>query len=228
MNIDKEIRYKISLIVDRYLQLKTSFKNIKKYLLGKGFNIILNDLLLIEEIYFKQNTGKNFDDFKKLVKNILIILLKDRQYYLLDKQNNESLNYLKSYENYKNDNLTISDNGFSVIDIIKNKLIEYYDSGTWEHFIDNQEMGECQSICNTIINNVKIDNVNIEKHFGEIEIDDDVYFVDNDEYVDKLTHHWITIDNEIYEFSKGTLKDYIKYDDIYDVENVDDWRYESY
>jgi hypothetical protein len=41
-----------------------------------------------------------------------------------------------------------------------------------------------------------------------------------------MTHHWITINDKIYDFSKGTLRDYITWDDVYDV-NVegDKWRY---
>ena len=84
MNINNELKDKLSLIVDRYLQLKTPFKNIKKYLLGKNFNIILKELSLIEEMYLIQNKDKNFNDFKKLAKDTIKLLLKDRQYHLLD------------------------------------------------------------------------------------------------------------------------------------------------
>ena len=50
-----------------------------------------------------------------------------------------------------------------------------------------------------------------------------------DEYGDEqtlMTHHWIIINGRIYDFSKGTLRDYINWDDVYDV-NVDgdEWRY---
>ncbi len=40
-----------------------------------------------------------------------------------------------------------------------------------------------------------------------------------------MTHHWITINGKIFDFSKGTLRDYIT-DDVY-VVNVDgeEWRY---
>ena len=41
-----------------------------------------------------------------------------------------------------------------------------------------------------------------------------------------MTHHWITINGKIYDFSKGTLLNYINWDDVYDVNtDGDEWRY---
>ena len=42
-----------------------------------------------------------------------------------------------------------------------------------------------------------------------------------------MTHHWVEIDGIPYDFSKGTLKDYIDFFDIYSVEIDDEWRYNS-
>lgn len=90
----------------------------------------------------------------------------------------------------------------------------------WQVFVDNQELGECQSIVADISRNFPM----CKKVFGEIEIDNPYY----DEYGEEqnfMTHHWITIDGKIYDFSKGTLKDYIDFDDLYDVSVDDEYRY---
>ncbi len=91
----------------------------------------------------------------------------------------------------------------------------------WKNFVDNQENGDCQGIVSGIIYNFK----NVKKVFGEIEVDEPYI----DEYGDEqtlMTHHWITINGKIYDFSKGTLSDYINWDDIYDVNtDGDEWRY---
>ena len=91
----------------------------------------------------------------------------------------------------------------------------------WKNFVDNQENGDCQGIVSGIIYNFK----NVKKVFGEIEVDEPYI----DEYGDEqtlMTHHWITINGKIYDFSKGTLSDYINWDDMYDVNtDGDEWGY---
>jgi len=91
----------------------------------------------------------------------------------------------------------------------------------WENFVDNQENGDCQGIVSNIIHDFK----NVKKVFGEIEVDEPYI----DEYGDEqtlMTHHWITINGKIYDFSKGTLSNYINWDDVYDVNtDGDEWRY---
>ena len=91
----------------------------------------------------------------------------------------------------------------------------------WKNFVDNQENGDCQGIVSGIIYNFK----NVKKVFGEIEVDEPYI----DEYGDEqtlMTHHWIIINGKIYDFSKGTLSDYINWDDVYDVNtDGDEWRY---
>ncbi len=42
-----------------------------------------------------------------------------------------------------------------------------------------------------------------------------------------FTHHWVTIKNTIYEFSKGTLKDNIDWCDLYNVDPEDESRYNT-
>ena len=103
---------------------------------------------------------------------------------------------------------------------------ELYDGDldlAWKSFVDTQENGDCQGIVSTIIYEFKT----VKKVFGEIEVDEPYI----DEYGDEqtlMTHHWITINDKIYDFSKGTLRDYITWDDVYDV-NVegDEWRYKD-
>ena len=102
----------------------------------------------------------------------------------------------------------------------------------WKDFVDNQVMGNCQYICQIVSEIDGVDHV-----FGEIEVDyptyEDVdeYDDDVDDYIEVekenylLTHHWVTINGIIYEFSKGTLKEYIDWDDLYDVDCDDESRY---
>ncbi len=92
----------------------------------------------------------------------------------------------------------------------------------WKRYINNQTIGECQEIVSNIVRNFP----QFIKHFGEIEIDNSYM----DEYGDEqnlMTHHWVTLNGTIYEFSKGTLNNYIDYNenDLYDIEVSDTWRY---
>ena len=93
----------------------------------------------------------------------------------------------------------------------------------WENFVDNQENGDCQDIVSTIIYDFKT----VKKVFGEIEIDEPYIDEDGDEQT-LMTHHWIIINDKIYDFSKGTLRDYINWDNQYEA-NVDgdEWRYNN-
>ena len=126
----------------------------------------------------------------------------------------------------------------SLIENIKQYLIseDGFDHNTWEEFIDNQDMGDCQLIVSIIVR--QFGNRGVKEVFGEIEVDepsihyDEEYDEDVDDYIEvekenfKFTHHWIEINGKIYEFSKGTLKDNITWDNLYDVSvDGDEWRY---
>jgi len=118
----------------------------------------------------------------------------------------------------------------NLVSDIKTELVDYYDYDNWDDFVDDQEMGDCQSICYFIMKSTIDKSMDISHHFGEIEIDDNIYNIYNvkyDEHINILTHHWISINGGICEFSKGTLKNHIDYDDVYCVTDVDDWRYKS-
>lgn len=106
----------------------------------------------------------------------------------------------------------------SIAEFIKSELIRINDCDDWEEFVDNQNMGDCQLICSDIDRITSQHNLPVEHHFGEIEIDEPFYNAMEDEYIDKFTHHWISINNNIYEFSKGTIKDYINWSDLYSVD----------
>jgi hypothetical protein len=123
----------------------------------------------------------------------------------------------------------------NLIQDIKNFLIEEYDYNNWKEFIDNQKIGDCQSIVFSIIYNFPI----CKKYFGEIKVDypsiydEEIYDEDIDDYVQiekenyLFTHHWIEINNIILDFSKGTLKNNIDWNNIYDIiPNEDSWRYQ--
>jgi len=99
-----------------------------------------------------------------------------------------------------------------IINKIKIQIMEEHDCG-WETFINNQEMGNCQGI----VSGIMMMNIpGIENHFGEIEVLD----AKDDEYEGKImTHHWITYNGVVLEFSKGTLKDYVWWADEYSIKD---------
>jgi hypothetical protein len=101
----------------------------------------------------------------------------------------------------------------SNVEKIKQHLVESEDFESYEEFVDNQSMGDCQIIVADIKRNFNF----VTAVFGEITIDGSYI----DEYSDeqnKVTHHWIEIDGVAYDFSKGSLKNYVRFDDIYDPE----------
>lgn len=117
-------------------------------------------------------------------------------------------------EKYK-ESLTQTEN---IIDYLKSELIDWNGYDTWEEFIDSQEIGQCQTIakfCDDIGNK---NNLPIVWHFGYIHLDEPYYDAMEEEDVYRLTHHWVSINDEICEFSKGTLKNYIEWYNIYDTD----------
>jgi hypothetical protein len=113
-----------------------------------------------------------------------------------------------------------------IVDFIKKELVSYflgYDDfigDAWVEFVDGQKIGDCQLIV-SFIDSLNIGGV--KKHFGEIRVDHPIE--DDGEIIDMMVHHWITINDNVYEFSKGTLKDYIDWEDLYSVIPDDDSRY---
>jgi len=96
--IENQVEKQLNIIIDRYLKLNTSIKNIKKYLTGKNISTIIDELYNLETIYLKRYSDKNSKDFKNFVKKTIINILKDREYYYRDK--NESMKYLKSFNSF--------------------------------------------------------------------------------------------------------------------------------
>jgi hypothetical protein len=104
------------------------------------------------------------------------------------------------------------------------EFIELYDGNldlAWENYIDNQEIGDCQSI----VSEITMEFEEAVKVFGEIEVDEPYI----DQYGKKqnlMVHHWVEINGNIYDFSKGTLSNHIEWENIYSVEpNDEGWRY---
>lgn len=111
----------------------------------------------------------------------------------------------------------------NIINDIKNKLIsdDNFMMDSYEQFIDDQTIGDCQ----TIVSFIKHDFPQVEKVFGEIEVDEP-YIDENGNEQTLMTHHWVEIDGKIYDFSKGTLTQYIDWCDKYDPSTEgDEWRY---
>jgi hypothetical protein len=112
----------------------------------------------------------------------------------------------------------------NLIEQIKRSLYEYEGYNSWEEFVDNQSMGDCQTIVSFITYNFP----QVKKMLGEIEVDEPYIDEEGKEQI-LMTHHWVKINHKNYDFSKGTLKNYIEFDDIYDPEisSNEIWRYNS-
>lgn len=136
---------------------------------------------------------------------------------------NESNNYYQEFINkyYDGDitNLTQDEK----VQLIQDFLIEDYVCDKWIEVLDNQELGDCQSIVHSIS---KLNIPGVEPYFGEIKIMDPL---DEDWSKGKrgmiMTHHWVTIDGEIFEFSKGTLKNYVNWFSYEDPDEDDAIKY---
>jgi hypothetical protein len=83
------------------------------------------------------------------------------------------------------------------------KEIEKYTGENWKRFVDEQEMGDCQWIV-ALVNH---DFPNTKKVFGHVRADNGKL----------MAHHWIEVNGKIFEFSKGSLKEHILWDDLYSV-----------
>lgn len=128
------------------------------------------------------------------------------------------MKHLKSYKIFESSNSDI-------VDQIKKYIIEDGDYESYEDFIDRQSLGECQSIVAGIIRWFP----QAKKCFGEIEVDE--WYIDEDgEEQNLMTHHWVEIDGIQYDFSKGTLTNYIHFDesDLYDPLVNEEWRYNRF
>jgi hypothetical protein len=99
MNNLENIDNKLNKIVDRYVKLGLSLKNIKKYLLGKNIKIVLDEIPELESSYLIKNKDKTRKDFIKLVKDKLRNILRDRLYYFKDMKTFEKfdIDYIDPY-----------------------------------------------------------------------------------------------------------------------------------
>lgn len=112
--------------------------------------------------------------------------------------------------------------GYDDIDAkIKKFLIIKNDFDDWEEFIDSQSTGESKSIIDTIVKNFP----QVKKILGYIEVDHNYYDEGGDEQ-NIMIHYWVEINGEYFDYAKGTLKNYINWDDIYDYDiSKEEWRY---
>jgi len=100
-SVEKQIDKQLNIIIDRYLKLKTPIKNIKKYLTGKNIKTIIDELVDLEDIYIKRYKNKTGKDFKNFVKQMIIKILKDRDYDIKD--TSESLKHIKLFEEFNDE-----------------------------------------------------------------------------------------------------------------------------
>lgn len=126
-------------------------------------------------------------------------------------------------EKYK-ESFTGTDN---IIEFLKNEIINSEGYKNWEEFVENQKLGETESIVYKLEDISKLNKLSVNVHYGEIEIDKEYHNTNENENIKKLPHHWLTINNKIFEFSKGSLKEYIEYKELYDVEPENIHRYHT-
>jgi len=198
-SLNKLKNKKYDKLISHNIEFLNNYDEYQLTLLAKSEGIKLNNLIRLN---FVENVGFNC--------------------YNIQQERFGRLPLCRNIENFLNEqyqeSLTGTDN---IIEFLKSELIECHDYETWEEFVDNQELGQCQSIVNRLEDIGKENNLPVEGHFGEIDIDEDFYNVNDDEYINKFAHHWIMVNGEIFEFSKGTLKDYIDFLYLYDVDSED-------
>lgn len=106
---------------------------------------------------------------------------------------------VKLFEEYKLD---------KDIQFIINEILSANDYDSWEDFLDDQSLGDCQGIISEVSSIIKSNKLKgFKSVFGEIEIIDMAH--DENDMGKIMTHHWILYKKEILDFSKGTLKDFI-------------------
>ena len=81
----------------------------------------------------------------------------------------------------------------------KKSLLQENEYASWEDFINDQKMGDCQPIVSAII---RMNISGVKKQFGEIRVEIPIH---EDDFDKIMTHHWVLIDDEIFDFSKGSL-----------------------
>jgi len=115
---------------------------------------------------------------------------------------------------------TLKENSLNnIVEDIKNQLLDSEGIDNWEEFVNNQKMGDCQGI----VSDIKRMNIpEVKCFFGELKIKDPK---NENDFNRKMTHHWVEIEGEPFEFCKGTLKDYVEWIDIYGVEDEGEIEY---
>ena len=109
------------------------------------------------------------------------------------------MEHIKLFENFK-----LEKN----IQLIIDTILEEEDYDTWQDFLEDQSLGDCQGIIASVSHIIKTNKLKgFKSVFGEIEIIDMAH--DESDLGKIMTHHWIVYKNQILDFSKGTLQDFI-------------------
>jgi len=89
----------------------------------------------------------------------------------------------------------------------KKYLIELDGYPSWKQFVDHQENGDCYGITHDVAKRFPA----TKRVFGHIKADNGRL----------MKHYWIEVNGEIYEFSKGTLKNWIDWENLYETHPED-------
>lgn len=124
------------------------------------------------------------------------------------------MKYIKLYDSFQGTSSSQL-NTDQKIEEIKNFLIHHYGFSSWEEFVGSQAEGDCQEITEIIAKNFPY----VKRMSGEFDVDMDE---------DVVWHYWVEFDNDIFDFSKGTLYDYMNVswsqEFFNDVRVGDEWR----
>ncbi len=121
MKIENQIEKQLNIIVDRYERRNIPIKDFNKTVI-RDINSILKELSYIEALYLKKD-NKDDRDFKKLVKDILLMVLRDRKYSRLDKGEKVNENFEDFEETWIQEG-----NKFQIGDLVRKgyEYVHYY------------------------------------------------------------------------------------------------------
>ena len=112
-----------------------------------------------------------------------------------------------------------------IIEMIKHHLVEEegdeFNEDNWRLYIENQAMGQCQTIVHSILR--KFSSKDVRAIIGTVSTDAFYHAEENKHLSEIGNHYWIEINGQYYDFAKGTISLYVHFDEleIYDPEVVD-------
>lgn len=189
--------------INKNIDYLNNYEDYQLKLIAKSEGLKLNNLIRLN---FTENVGFNC--------------------YNIHQERYGRLPLCRNIEKFLNEKYQESLTGTNnIIEFLKTEIINQYGYKNWEEFVKDQKLGETQSIIYKLEDIGKLNKLPVKVHYGEIDIDKEYYNTNENENIKKLPHHWLTINDKIFEFSKGSLKQYIEYKELYGVNPENIYRY---